>query len=238
MNEEFDGSIEVEFEGMPSIRLESYKPTKKSGMLHRLAIATRRRKFSLRENWKLELGDVGYSDELNGTVEIPAKHSDKNSIVFDGASIPFPWLISLLTIGLLRPLGVILVGSIVHDYAYKYGYLRISQNGAEFKEVRLSRDKADKLFRDIVGTVNRLPLIGYIAWFAVRIGWLWVKYDGKRFGGKAPVWEYFVLLLTLLSICYLYVVFGVLNITYFGLGVYIILYIVSIVANITIRREV
>ncbi|NND89607.1 MAG: DUF1353 domain-containing protein [Granulosicoccus sp.] len=236
MNEEFTGSIEVEFEGMPSIRLESYKPAYQASTLQRLAIATRRRRFSLRENWEIELDDVDYSGELNGTVQIPAKHSDEQSIVFDGASIPFPWLISLLTVGVLRPLGVILVGSIVHDYAYQYGYLRISRHGGEFEEVALSRHRADRLFRDIVGTVNRLPAVGYIAWFAVRIGWLWVKYNGKHFGGKVPVFEYAILLLSLISLVYLYSVFGLMTLAACAIGVYFFLYLVSIVVNQTIRR--
>ncbi len=165
--ENYDGIIDVEFEGMPSIRLESFKTSDDVGMLERLAIATRRRRFSLFEDWTIELGDIDYCDELNGVVKIPAKGSDKKTIIFDGASIPMPWLVSLLTVGVLRPLGVILVGSIVHDYAYQFGSLRLSKAGEEFKDVEISRDRADRLFRDIVGTVNRLPFVGYVAWFFV-----------------------------------------------------------------------
>lgn len=197
MRENHQGAIDVAFDGMPSIRLENYQLPESAGVLQRLAVATRRRRFSLREDWQMELDDVEYFHDLNGIVEIPARHSDSRSIVFDGATIPFPWLISLLTVGILRPLGIMLVGSIVHDYAYQYGSLRISRNGGPFEQLPLSRNRADRLFRDIVGTVNRLPAVGYIAWFAVRLGWLWVRYDGKRFGGKPPILEYLLLLVIL-----------------------------------------
>lgn len=226
--ENFDGAIDVEYEGMPSIRLETFKPVGDVGMLERLAIATRRRRFSLAEDWTIELGDVEYSAELNGIVEIPAKDSDKKTIAFDGASIPLPWLVSLLTVGILRPLGVILVGSIVHDYAYKYGSLRISKNGGVYKDVQLSRHSADKLFRDIVGTVNRLPFVGYIAWFFVRLGWVWVKYHGKRFGGKAPIIEYTVLLIILSIIWWLYSAIGFGGSIVLYSGIYALLYFASL----------
>ena len=128
MTEEYDGTIDVVFDGMPSIRLESYKPAYNAGVFQRLAIATKRRRFSLREDWRIELKHIDKADELNGTIEIPAKDSRNKSIVFDGASIPFPWLISLLTIGILRPLGELplhLIHSSVHlcaDRNYHLGH--------------------------------------------------------------------------------------------------------------------
>ena len=226
--ESYNGAIDVEFEGMPSIRLESFKPLNEVGMLERLAIATRRRRFSLVKDWTIELGEIDYSDELNGDVEIPSKDSNKKTIVFDGASIPMPWLVSLLSVGVLRPLGVILVGSIVHDYAYKFGSLRVSKDGEEFKDIQLPRHKADKLFRDIVGTINRLPFVGYVAWYFVRIGWLWVKYDGKHFGGKAPIAEYVLLISLLVGLWWLYSILGLgLSLVAFS-SVYVILYFASI----------
>lgn len=44
--EKYEGTIDVEFEGMPTMRLESFKPIDDVGMLERFAIATRRRRFS------------------------------------------------------------------------------------------------------------------------------------------------------------------------------------------------
>lgn len=231
MAEEYDGIIDVVFDGMPSIRLESFKPVLNAGMFQRLAIATKRRRFSLRDDWKIQLKHIDYSDELNGTIEVPAKDNAKKSIIFDGASIPFPWLISLLTIGILRPLGVILIGSIVHDYAYQYGVLRVSKNGEEYKKVPVPRHTADKLFRDIIGTVNRLPGVGYIAWFAVRLGWLWVKYNGKRFGGRIPFAEYGLLVLILIGAYFLYSVFGWMKIVSVLVCAYVLLYLLSLLID-------
>jgi len=239
INEEHDGKIDVEFEGMPSIRLESFKSMGEAGMLERLAIATRRRRFSLFEDWRIELTDIDYSDELNGLVEIPSRDSAEKTIVFDGASIPLPWLVSLLTVGILRPLGVMLVGSIVHDYAYQYGSLRMSRDGGEtFEDIALSRDQADRLFRDIVGTVNQLPFVGYIAWFFVRIGWLWVRYNGKRFGGKPPLGEYVLLTLLLAAVLWVYAMLGMSLATIAFSSVYIVLYIASIIIGRKRRRRV
>ena len=226
--ENYDGTIDVEFEGMPSIRLESFSCIDGAGMLEHLAIATRRRRFSLFEDWTIELGDIDYSDELNGVVVIPARDSNKKTIIFDGATIPMPWLVSLLTVGILRPLGVMLVGSIVHDYAYQFGSLRLSKRDEDFKDVKISRHRADRLFRDIVGTVNRLPFVGYVAWFFVRIGWAWVKYDGKHFGGKAPVVEYAVLVMILAALWWLYSVMGLALSVMAGTSVYVVLYLASL----------
>ena len=226
--EKYEGTIEVEFKEMPSIRLESFKPLGNVGTLERLAIATRRRRFSLIEPWKIELAQIEYSDGLNGVVRIPSKGSDKKELVFDGASIPMPWLVSLLTVGILRPLGVMLAGSIVHDYAYKFGSLHVSKDGSEFKDVPLTRHRADALFRDIVSTVNRLPPVGYIAWFFVRIGWVWVKYNGKRFGGRVPVVEYALLFTLLFGLWWLYSTVGLGILVVLFPSVYAILYIASI----------
>lgn len=231
MEEEYEGTIDLVFDDMPSIRLESFKPTHNAGMLQRLAIATKRRRFSLRDDWKIELKHIAYSDELTGTVEIPEKDDGEKSIVFDGASIPFPWLISLLTVGILRPLGVMLIGSIVHDYAYKYGSLRVSKNGQNFEDVSLPRHTADKLFRDIVSTVNRLPAVGYIAWFAVRLGWPWVKYNGKRFGGKIPFVEYALLALILFCAYYFISVLGFVPLLTILTCGYVLLYAFSLVID-------
>jgi len=222
------GPIDVAFDSMPSIRLESYSAAPDSDVRRRLAIATRRRRFSLREDWRISLTDVGYSPALNGTVEIPAKGGGDRTIVFDGASIPLPWLVSLLTIGILRPLGVMLVGSIVHDYAYQHGTLRIARDGRTFEAVPVPRHEADALFRDIIGTVNGLPFVGRIGYFFVRIGWLWVRYDGKRFGGKAPVIELIAFAVLLLSLVWLCATFGTATIGGVAACLYAVLYLSSL----------
>ena len=229
--ENYSGSIKVKFDGMPSIKLESYQPERKLSVWGRLAIATRRRRFTLQEDWTLELAGIGYKSGLNGSVKIPVKHaSSEDPIIFDGASIPLPWLVGLLTIGILRPLGVTLVASIVHDYAYKYGTLLVaSDNNTPFHELRIERHTADHLFRDIVGTTTRLPPVGYIAWLAIRIGWLWVPYAGKRFTGRKPIPEYMVVLLIGLAIYWLITAIGLNALLIALLIIYLSAYILSLV---------
>jgi hypothetical protein len=181
--------IDVKFDDIPSVRLKSIKPAKPPTLFERLLLATKPREFELDEDWCVRLDRVSYDERLNGSVRIP-KNKDDEAIDFDGASVPFPWLVSFLTLGILRPLGVMLTASIVHDYAYKYGHLP-KDDGSE---VKLERDVADRLFRDMIATVNRLPLVAFIAWFAVRLGWPFVKYNGRTQGGKPPYMEYLSLL--------------------------------------------
>jgi len=229
MEEKFNGSIDLRFDGMPAIRLESYKPEPNASTWQRLAMATRRRRFSLRDDWEIELKDIDYAEELNGIVRIPAKNKNHQSIVFDGASIPFPWLVSLITIGVLRPLGVMLVGSIVHDFTYQHGVLQVSKDGKEFREVPVPRHISDRLLSDIVGTVNKVSAVGYIAWFAVRIGWIGVRYNKKRFGGKPPLGAYGILFALLLGITYWVNTSNLSSLLTILCGVYMFFYILSLV---------
>jgi len=226
--ENYKGSISLEFKGMPSILLESYRPRTKTSWLQRLSSATRRRRFSLAKPWTLELSDIGYETALNGIVEIPIKDSDGEVIVFDGATIPAPWLVSLLTIGILRPLGVVLVGSIVHDYAYQYGHLRVLRQNQESETVALERHVADKLFRDIIGTINQLPLVGYVAWLAVRLGWLFVSYNGKKRTGKPPIAEYLVVVALIALLYWLGTFMGAKLLCGVVLGIYLVAYVLSL----------
>lgn len=187
--EEYRYPIYVKFDDIPPVRLKSITPKQDSTLIDRLVLATKPREFQLAKDWCIQLNNVSYEQRLNGSVVVPQKRDGK-LIDFDGASIPLPWLVSLLTLGILRPLGVMLTASIVHDYAYKFGHLQ-KDDGTE---VELERDVADRLFRDIIETVNKLPLVGFIAWFAVRLGWPFVKYNGKTQGGKPPYMEYLLLL--------------------------------------------
>lgn len=192
--EEYKGSISVKFEDIPPVRLQTIVADPELNLLERLALSTKRRLFTLHNDWVLDVDNVSYEPGLNGKIKIPAIDASGNEIVFDGASIPLPWLVSLLTIGILRPLGVMLIASIVHDYTYKFGHLQ-KEDGTV---VEIERHIADRLFKDIIATVNKLPAVAYIAWFFVRIGWLKVKYNNMPRGGKAPFDEYFLLLALLL----------------------------------------
>lgn len=186
--ETYNGAIWVKFDGLPCISLVSVILKEKLGWFQRVAEATRRRLFTLEEDWQIQLGRITYKPELNGTITIPHTVGGEK-VVFDGASVPLPWLVSFLSIGILRPLGVMLIASILHDFAFKFGYLLVStQEGDVPKKVMVERQDIDHLFRDIIATVNQVAGVGWVAWFFVRLGWLFcVKYNGQYFGGKAPV---------------------------------------------------
>ena len=82
--------------------------------------------------------------------------------VFDGASVPKffrSWL---------SPMGVLLVGGLVHDYAYKYETLRLS--GKPKALTKKNQKWCDQLFRDINIHVNGFKIINNGAYYALRLG--------------------------------------------------------------------
>lgn len=229
--EHYEKTISVEFEAFPPVKLLTVSMKDDATPLQRLAEATRRRFFTLRDAWEVTLDKIDYEPKLNGVVTIP-REVDGKEVVFDGASVPFPWLISFLTIGILRPLGVVLTASIVHDFAFKYGYLRVKKGPDTFEKVTIQRHNADRLFRDIISTVNGLSNVGLVAWFFVRLGWFTVKYDGKRWGGTPPFVQTFLFLFILITFGSLFLLFPkatvlslvVLYMAFYLLTIYIIHY--------------
>ena len=155
---------------------------------NRLFGASKRRLWKLADDWCIDLcsiEEVSCVDDspLNGKIVIP-----KGTVV-DGASVPLPWLVSFLTLGILRPTGILLIPSIVHDYAYKHGCLPY-RNKCVVANRSISRDDADWLFREMIRIINDTTLWANVAWLAVRIGWLFgVKYAGKHIGPKNPLVE-------------------------------------------------
>lgn len=230
LREEYKGTINVGFNGMPAIELETFIAPDNASDLERISIATKRRRFILKDDWEIDLSEIEYVKELNGTVVLPMNDSESNPNVFDGASVPVPWLVSLLTIGVLRPLGVMLIGSILHDYAYTHGNLIVKNNGV-LREVKLKRHHADKLFRDIIGTVNNLRFIGYIAWLAVRIGWLWVPYNRTYHSGRTPYSEYIFVILMVVLVFYAESVIGARFLFSLFFGIYLVLYICTLLLH-------
>ena len=82
--------------------------------------------------------------------------------VFDGASIPkflHTWL---------SPTGVLLMGGLVHDYAYKYATLL--KSGKKKTMGTITQKKADEIFRDINIAQNGFHLLNKLAYWALRIG--------------------------------------------------------------------
>ena len=90
---------------------------------------------------------------------------------FDGASIPkflHPFF---------SPVGVLLMGGLVHDYAYKYETL-LMKNKKDTLGV-ISQKRADEIFRDININVNGFYLMNYLAYWSLRIGGF-VAWNGHR----------------------------------------------------------
>ena len=104
--------------------------------------------------------------ELNGNkFVIPA------GFKFDGASIPkflHPFL---------SPVGVLLIGGLVHDYAYKYETL-LKKNRKDTMGV-ITQKKADEIFRDINIEINGFYLMNYLAYWSLRLGGF-MAWNGHR----------------------------------------------------------
>lgn len=80
---------------------------------------------------------------------------------FDGASVP-KFLAQFLS-----PVGVLLIGGLVHDYGYKYETLLLKNK----KTIGIKDQKwMDETFRDINIEVNGFYLLNYLAYWALRIG--------------------------------------------------------------------
>ena len=89
---------------------------------------------------------------------------------FDGASVP-KFLAQFLS-----PVGVLLIGGLIHDYGYKYETLLL-KNG---KTIGIrSQQWMDKTFRDINIEVNGFYFLNYLAYWALQIGG-WVAWNKHR----------------------------------------------------------
>ena len=89
---------------------------------------------------------------------------------FDGASVP-KFLAQFLS-----PVGLLLIGGLIHDYGYKYETLlrkNKTTNGIR------SQKWMDKTFRDINLEVNGFYFLNYLAYWALRLGG-WVAWNKHR----------------------------------------------------------
>ena len=115
------------------------------------------RNWILTEDWKYNIDGEEYV--------IPA------GFQFDGASIP-KFLRSFFS-----PVGVLLVGGLVHDYAYKYKTLLKKNKKDTMGE--LTQKRADEIFRDINIIVNGFYTMNRLAYWSLRIGGF-VAWNGHR----------------------------------------------------------
>ena len=112
-----------------------------------------------------------FNYEINGDkFVIPA------GFKFDGASIP-KFLHTFLS-----PVGVLLMGGLVHDYAYKYETL-LKTNKAETMGV-LTQKKADQIFRDINIEINGFYLMNQLAYYSLRLGGFLAWRKHRKVGAK------------------------------------------------------
>tara|TARA_B100000900_G_scaffold188373_1_gene159579 strand:- start:3896 stop:4450 length:555 start_codon:yes stop_codon:yes gene_type:complete len=104
--------------------------------------------------------------ELNGVNYVIPK-----GFTFDGASVP-KFLATFLS-----PVGVLLLGGLIHDYAYKYAALKPALQKSSL--LVLNQKQADKIFRDINIEVNGFYFLNYLAYWALRLGG-WLAWNGHR----------------------------------------------------------
>ena len=115
------------------------------------------RNWVLTDDWKYNIDGTEYV--------IPA------GFQFDGASIP-KFLRSFFS-----PVGVLLMGGLVHDYAYKYKTLLKENKKDTMGE--LTQKRADEIFRDIKVIVNGFYVMNKLAYWSLRIGGF-VAWNGHR----------------------------------------------------------
>ena len=109
--------------------------------------------------------------ELNGeNFVIPA------GFKFDGASIP-KFLHTFLS-----PVGVLLMGGLVHDYAYKYETL-LKRNKKDTMGV-ITQKTADAIFRDINIEINGFYLMNRLAYYSLRLGGFMAWNKHRKVGAK------------------------------------------------------
>ena len=90
---------------------------------------------------------------------------------FDGASVP-KFLATFLS-----PVGVLLLGGLIHDYAYKYAALKPAVQKSSI--LSLNQKQADKIFRDINIEINGFYFLNYLAYWALRLGG-WFAWNSHR----------------------------------------------------------
>lgn len=90
---------------------------------------------------------------------------------FDGASVP-KFLASWLS-----PVGILLMGGLIHDYLYKY--TRLLKKNKKSTSDTFTQKQADQLFRDINIEQNGIHVLNWAAYLALRAGGF-VAWNGHR----------------------------------------------------------
>ena len=149
--------MKFNFKGFPELKPLQIK-TKGKGFWKGIILwLLSTRNWELTKDWKYNINGTEYV--------IPA------GFQFDGASIP-KFLRTFFS-----PVGVLLVGGLVHDYAYKYQTL-LCKNKKDTMGI-ISQARADQIFRDININVNGFYVMNYLSYYSLRIGGF-VAWNGHR----------------------------------------------------------
>ena len=150
-------NLKFSYTGMPHLKPVPIK-TKGKGFFGAIVMwLLSTRNWVLIEDWKYKIDDKEYI--------IP------KGFQFDGASIP-KFLRTFFS-----PVGVLLIGGLVHDYMYKYTACKPSTKKGSLLIV--DQKKADQIFRDINIEVNGFYFMNYLAYWSLRIGGF-VAWNGHR----------------------------------------------------------
>ena len=145
------------FKGMPILQPIQIK-TKGKGFWKGIILwLLSTRNWILKEDWKYNIDGTEYV--------IPA------GFQFDGASIP-KFLRTFFS-----PVGVLLIGGLVHDYAYKYKTLLKKNKKDTMGDI--TQKRADEIFRDINIIVNGFYSMNRLAYWSLRLGGF-VAWNGHR----------------------------------------------------------
>ncbi len=117
--------------------------------------------------WKLTV-DWNYTLSDGTKIVIP------KGFIFDGATIP------RLFWSILSPVGLFLIPSLIHDYAYKNDQLLSLSDDGDTILYKPNAGRAfwDRLFLNIANDVIGVAILNFIAWLLLRIfGYIaWNKY--------------------------------------------------------------
>jgi hypothetical protein len=116
------------------------------------------RQWEIADDWKFE---------MNGEKYVVPK-----GFQFDGASVP-KFLATFLS-----PVGVLLMGGLVHDYIYKFATL--TKDTKKRPDVGpMTQKEADIIFRDICIEVNGFKVLNYLAYWSLRLAGF-VAWNGHK----------------------------------------------------------
>lgn len=146
------------------IPMPSLKPVRIS--THGLPWWKKTVKYFERRKWEVTEDYILFVPHLDRTLLIP------KGFIFDGASVP------RLLWPIINPTGVLLIGSLVHDFGYRYNCLLDENRNIIFDREKDQRKFFDEQIRDINIYVNGASFMNKAAWAALRaFGWApWLVY--------------------------------------------------------------